>query len=113
MNIYTVIGAVVGSVLLLLASFFYGCYVGSASVELDYAKQKNEEWSKAFVLDAQLRTRDVQLANEQAKSAALRQAASAATGRKYHEEVAKPNVRDCIRDSGLLEHYNATIGRAK
>ena len=113
MNVYTLIGSVTAALLLLVSSFFYGCHVGSTSTELEYANKKNEEWSKAFVLDAQLRTRDVQLASEQAQNKALRQAASAATGRKYHEEVAKPAVRDCINASGIMRHYNATLGKSK
>ena len=113
MNVYTLIGSVTAALLLLVSSFFYGCHVGSTNTELEYANKKNEGWSKAFVLDAQLRTRDIQLASEQAKNRELRQAAASATGRKYHEEVSKPAVRDCIRDSGLLNHYNATIGKSK
>lgn len=113
MNAYTLIGSVTAALLLLAVSFFYGCHVGSTAAELEYANQRNTEWSKAFVLDAQLRTRDAQLASEQAKNKALRNAASQVTGRKYHDEVAKPVVRDCIRDSGLLEHYNATLGKSK
>lgn len=94
-------------------SFGAGYHMADTSAALAAANKSNEEWSKSFVLDAQLRTRDVQLASEQAKSRELRQAAVAASGRKYHDEVAKPAVRDCVRDSGLLKHYNATLGKSK
>ena len=89
--------------------FGSGSHYTSIKAELAAATEHNEQWAKTFTLNAQLATRDVQLAKAQEQLSIERTERVKKTGGKYAAEISKPAVRDCIKSSGLLDHYNATI----
>lgn len=95
---------------IMLSAFFYGCYVTEQSMKLEAAEKAVDTWAKTFTLNAQLATRDAQLAAEHDKFMAANQAMVKETRRKFEDEVRNPDVAKCLDSSGLLQHYNATNG---
>lgn len=110
MDLYKVGAAVLVLVALVLGAFFYGCHVTETAMKLEAAEAAVDTWAKTFTLNAQLATRDAQLAIEHDKFMSARDKRVKETGRKYADEVRKPDVADCLESSGLLEHYNAANG---
>ena len=95
---------------LVLGAFFYGCHVTETAMKLEAAETAVDTWAKTFTLNAQLATRDAQLAAEHDKFMAANQARVKETRRKFEDEIRKPDVAKCLDSSGLLQHYNATNG---
>lgn len=78
--------------------------------KLSEASTANQAWAERFTLQAQLATRDQQLAEIQAQAA---QKSTEIVIKKeviYRDKIKDVAVRDCVADSGLLDVYDATLG---
>ena len=97
--------------LALIAAYGAWCYhAGAASARADAAEQAVEAWAERFALQAQLATRDQQLADSQALAAQKRTEIVIKREVIYREKIKDVAVRDCVADSGLFELYNSTLG---
>lgn len=95
----------------------YGHHVASVASKADaqelalkQAATANKAWAERFTLQAQLATRDQQLAEAQAKAAQVRTVEVIKREVVYRDRIKEVAVRDCVRDSGLLQLYDATLG---
>lgn len=78
--------------------------------KLSEAATVNSAWAERFTLQAQLATRDQQLAEAQAKAAQVRTVEVIKREVVYRDRIKEVAVRDCVADSGLLQLYDATLG---
>ena len=99
------------------AGFCYGYHVASVEakvvaqkLELSRAGEANQAWAARFALQAQLATRDQQLADSQAESAQKRTEIVIKREVIYRDRIKDVVVRDCVANSGLLDYYDATLG---
>jgi len=99
------------------AGFCYGYHVASVEakvvaqkLELSRAGEANQAWAERFALQAQLATRDQQLADSQALAAQKRTVVVIQKEVIYRDKIKDVAVRDCVANSGLLDYYDATIG---
>ena len=74
------------------------------------AKEANQAWAERYTLQAQLATRDQQLAESQAQVAQKRTETIIKREVIYRDKIKTVAVRDCVADSGLLDVYDATLG---
>ena len=95
----------------------YGHHVASVAakaaaqaLELSRANDANQAWAERFALQAQLDTRDQQLAEAQAKAAHVRTVEVIKREVVYRDRIKDVAVRDCVVNSGLLDVYDATLG---
>ena len=95
----------------------YGHHVASVAakadaqaLELSRANDANQAWAERFALQAQLDTRDQQLAEAQAKAAQVRTVEVVKKEIIYRDRIKDVAVHDCVANSGLLDLYDATIG---
>ena len=95
----------------------YGHHVASVAakvdaqeLELSRAGDANHAWAERFTLQAQLATRDQQLANSQALAAQKRTEIVIKREVIYRDKIKDVAVRDCVANSGLLDLYDATLG---
>ena len=79
-------------------------------LELSRAGYANHAWAERFTLQAQLATRDQQLADSQALAAQKRTEIVIKREVIYREKIKDVAVRDCVANSGLLDVYDATLG---
>ena len=105
------------AICLFLTGFGYGHHVAyveakadAQELELSRADDANNAWAERFTLQAQLATRDQQLAASQAESAQKRTEIVIKREVIYRDKIKDVDVRDCVANSGLLELYDATIG---
>ena len=70
----------------------------------------NAAWAERFTLQAQLATRDQQLAESQALAAQKRTEIVIKKEVIYRDKIKDVAVRDCVANSGLLDVYDATLG---
>ena len=101
---------------LLLMGFGYGHHVASVEatakaqeLALKQAATANQAWAERFTLQAQLATRDQQLADSQALAAQKRTETIIKKEVIYRDRIKDVAVRDCVANSGLLDVYDATI----
>ena len=99
------------------AGYGYGYHVASVEakadaqeLELSRAGDANQAWAERFALQAQLATRDQQLAYSQAEAAQKRTEIVIKREVIYREKIKDVAVRDCVANSGLLDLYDATLG---
>ena len=99
------------------AGYGYGYHVASVEakanaqeLELSRASDANVAWAERFTLQAQLATRDQQLADSQALAAQKRTETVIKREVIYRDRIKNVAVRDCVANSGLLNYYDATIG---
>ena len=99
------------------AGFCYGYHVASVeakantqALELSRAGDANQAWAERFTLQAQLATRDQQLADSQAQAAQKRTETIIKREVIYRDKIKDVAVRDCVANSGLLDVYDATLG---
>ena len=99
------------------AGFGYGYHVasveakaGAQELELSRAGEANAAWVERFTLQAQLATRDQQLAASQAMAAQKRTEVVIKREVIYRDKIKDVAVRDCVANSGLLDVYDATLG---
>ena len=95
----------------------YGHHVASVAakadaqaLELSRASDANTAWAERFTLQAQLATRDQQLAASQEEAAQKRTEIIIKREVIYRDKIKDVAVRDCVANSGLLDVYDATIG---
>ena len=74
------------------------------------ATTANKAWVERFTLQAQLATRDQQLAASQAEVAQKRTETIIKREVIYRDKIKTVAVRDCVANSGLLDLYDATLG---
>ena len=79
-------------------------------LELSRAGDANQAWAERFMLQAQLATRDQQLADSQVEAAQKRTEIVIKKEVIYRDKIKDVAVRDCVANSGLLQLYDATIG---
>ena len=79
-------------------------------LELSRAGDANKAWAERFALQAQLATRDQQLAESQDMAAQKRTEIVIKKEVIYREKIKDVAVRDCVANSGLLDVYDATLG---
>ena len=78
--------------------------------KLSEASAANQAWAERWTLQAQLATRDQQLAEAQAKASQVRTVEVIKREVVYRDRIKEVAVRDCVRDSGLLQLYDAALG---
>ena len=78
--------------------------------KLDDAATANQAWAERFTLQAQLATRDQQLAEAQQGASEARTETIIKREVIYRDKIKTVAVRDCVADSGLLDLYDATLG---
>ena len=95
----------------------YGHHVASVAamvdaqeLELSRADDANKAWAERFTLQAQLATRDQQLAASQEEAAQKRTETIIKREVIYRDRIKDVAVRDCVANSGLLDVYDATLG---
>ena len=95
----------------------YGHHVASVAakadaqeLELKQAATANQAWAERFTLQAQLATRDQQLAASQEEAAQKRTEIVIKREVIYRDKIKDVAVRDCVANSGLLDLYDATFG---
>ena len=95
----------------------YGHHVASVAakvdaqeLELSRADDANKAWAERFTLQAQLATRDQQLAASQEEAAQKRTEIVIKKEVIYRDKIKDVVVRDCVANSGLLDVYDATLG---
>ena len=95
----------------------YGHHVASVAAKADaqelalkQAATDNQAWAERFVLQAQLATRDQQLAASQEEAAQKRTEIVIKREVIYRDKIKDVAVRDCVANSGLLDLYDATLG---
>ena len=95
----------------------YGHHVASVAakadaqeLELSRAGDANAAWAERFTLQAQLATRDQQLAASQEEAAQKRTEIIIKREVIYRDKIKDVAVRDCVANSGLLDVYDATLG---
>ena len=110
--------------LILCAIILYGCGVWFAGYhtadaqwtqrdtdrKLSEVATANLAWAERFTLQAQLATRDQQLAEAQAAAGQVRTVEVIKREVIYRDRIKEVAVRDCVRDSGLLQLYDAALG---
>ena len=79
-------------------------------LELSRAGDANHAWAERFALQAQLATRDQQLADSQALAAQKHTEIVIKREVIYRDKIKDVAVRDCVANSGLLDLYDATLG---
>ena len=99
------------------AGYGYGYHVASVEAKADMQEMKlsragdaNAAWAERFTLQAQLATRDQQLAASQEEAAQKRTEIVIKKEVIYRDRIKTPAVRDCVANSGLLDVYDATLG---
>ena len=95
----------------------YGHHVASVAakadaqeLELSRAGNANKAWAERFALQAQLATRDQQLAEAQQAASEARTETIIKREVIYRDKIKTVAVRDCVANSGLLDLYDATLG---
>ena len=95
----------------------YGHHVASVAAKADaqelalkHAATTNQAWAERFTLQAQLATRDQQLAASQEEAAQKRTEIVIKREVIYRDKIKDVAVRDCVANSGLLDIYDATLG---
>ena len=79
-------------------------------LELSRAGETNQAWAERFTLQAQLATRDQQLAASQALAAQKRTEIVIRREVIYRDKIKTVAMRDCVANSGLLDLYDAALG---
>ena len=100
-----------------VVGYGYGHHVASVAAKADAQKlaleqsaTANQAWAERFTLQAQLATRDQQLAVSQEEAAQKRTEIVIKREVIYRDKIKDVAVRDCVANSGLLDVYDATLG---
>jgi hypothetical protein len=107
----------VAAVALFLAGVGYGYHtrdlsaiIEAQALELKRTQDANQAWAERFALQGQLSTRDQQLAQAQKDAESARGRVVIQKETIYRDRIKNVAVRDCVRDSGLLDVYDAALG---
>ncbi len=95
---------------LMYGAYLHGRSTATSEIESEQAKQHNEQWGELFALQGQLATRDLQLAEEQAKKEQIRTIKVIEKEVIYRDRIKNPDTAKCISSSGLFELYNSAHG---
>ena len=97
--------------------WYHGYHTADAAWQLRDAERKlseaataNQAWAERFTLQAQLATRDQQLADAQQAASEARTETIIKREVIYRDKIKDVAVRDCVANSGLLDLYDATLG---
>ena len=100
-----------------VVGYGYGHHVASVTAKADaqelslkQAAIANKAWAERFTLQAQLATRDQQLAASQEEAAQKRTEIVIKREVIYRDKIKNVATHDCVADSGLLDIYDATLG---
>lgn len=88
----------------------YGMSAQKKTDDLSNSEKAVTAWSDRFVLQSQLATRDIQLAQEQARAEQSREKTVIKYEVVYREKIKDHGTRDCVAASGLLKLYDASLG---
>lgn len=91
-------------------AYLHGRSTATSEIESEQAKQHNKQWSELFALQGQLATRDLQLAEEQARRAQVRTVKVIEKEVIYRDRIKDPDTAKCVVDSGMFELYNSAHG---
>ena len=80
------------------------------ALKLKRSESANQAWAERFTLQAQLATRDQQLAESQDMAAQKRTEIVIKKEVIYRDKIKDVAVRNCVANSGLLDIYDATLG---
>ena len=94
----------------LYAAYLHGRSTATSEIESEQANQHNKQWSELFALQGQLATRDLQLAEEQQKTATVRTIKVIEKEVIYRERIKNTDTAKCVADSWLLDLYNSAYG---
>ena len=94
----------------LYVAYLHGHSTATAEIESEQAKQHNKQWADLFVLQGQLATRDLQLAEEQQRKAQVRTVKVIEKEVIYREKIEDTDTAKCVADSGLLDLIDAANG---
>ena len=94
----------------LYGAYLHGRSTATTEIESEQAKQHNKQWADLFALQGQLATRDLQLAEEQAKKAQIRTVKVIEKEVIYRDRIKNPDTAKCIANSGLLDLINSAYG---
>ena len=99
------------------AVWYHGYHTADAAWQLRDDERKlseaataNQAWVERFTLQAQLATRDQQLADAQHEASEARTETIIKREVIYRDKIKTVAVRDCVANSGLLDLYDATLG---
>ena len=97
--------------------WYHGYHTADAAWQLRDTERKlseaataNQAWAERFTLQAQLATRDQQLAEAQQAASEARTETIIKREVIYRDKIKTVAVRNCVADSGLLDIYDATLG---
>ena len=100
-----------------VAAWYHGYHTRDLSaiseaqaLELKRTQDANQAWAERFTLQAQLATRDQQLAASQAEEAQKRTEIVIKREVIYRDKIKNPATAKCVADSGLLELIDAANG---
>ena len=100
-----------------LAVWYHGYHTADAAWTAKDTKRQladsnaaNQAWAERFTLQAQLATRDQQLAEAQQAASEARTETIIKREVIYRDKIKTVAVRDCVANSGLLDLYDATLG---
>lgn len=94
----------------LYVAYLHGRSTATSEIESEQAKQHNKQWGELFALQGQLATRDLQLAEEQAKKEQIRTVKVIEKEVIYRDRIKNPDTAKCVADSGLLDLINYACG---
>ena len=89
---------------------FVAAKADAQELELSRVGEANQAWAERFALQAQLATRDQQLAASQEEAAQKRTEIVIKKEVIYRDKIKDVAVHDCVANSGLLDVYDATLG---
>lgn len=105
------------AIMALSATWYHGYHTRDLSaisdaqaLELKRSESANQAWAERFTLQAQLATRDQQLAASQEEATQKHTEIVIKKEVIYRDKIKDVVTRDCVANSGLLNLYDATLG---
>lgn len=102
-----ILAGVIGSVM--IAVYAMGYFSGKNAVELDDFEEYKTLVEKRDSLQSELNDKDVALLEAQRKRNELRDKEVVKYVTIYRDRIKDSAVAQCVRDSGLLDVYDATV----
>ena len=99
----------IAAIVLLALAFWWGYSQGKQSVKLDDFKEYKATVEARDALQEKLNTSDVEL---QKKQQELKEARAKKVVEKviiYHDRIKDSATAQCVKDSGILDLYDATV----
>lgn len=100
---------IIAAIVLLALAFWWGYSQGKQSVKLDDFKEYKAAIEARDALQEKLNASDVEL---QKKQQELKEARARKVGEKviiYRDRIKDSTTAQCVKDSGILDLYDATI----